>query len=78
MDKAEVEDVATVVVGEVTVVSVLKEKKKREKRIQKKKARVQKKKKQEYKNNKTKQVSDSYFVVFDYIPVVLNKDSLTS
>tara|TARA_B100000780_G_C21087817_1_gene438295 strand:+ start:749 stop:967 length:219 start_codon:yes stop_codon:yes gene_type:complete len=72
MDKAEVEDVATVVVGEVTVVSVLKEKKKRGK------ARVQKKKKQEYKNNKTKQVSDSYFVVFDYIPVVLNKDSLTS
>lgn len=72
MDKAEVEDVATVAVGEVTVVSVLKEKKKRGK------ARVQKKKKQEYKNNKTKQVSDSYFVVFDYIPVVLNKDSLTS
>ena len=72
MDKAEAEDVATVVVGEVTVVSVLKEKKKRGK------ARVQKKKKQEYKNNKTKQVSDSYFVVFDYIPVVLNKDSLTS
>ena len=72
MDKAEAEDVSTVVVGEVAVVSVLKEKKKRGK------ARVQKKKKQEYKNNKTKQVSDSYFVVFDYIPVVLNKDSLTS